>query len=138
MSDGVTLSPKHGLNASLLLCPCCGKDTGLALLGRLKDDAEAPRRLIDRSPCDKCRAEFDEMRMRGMLLLIVRDEAKDCGDDFWPFYVGAAVINPKAIDDDDIRQRGTALISESEARRLGILNALEGSKEHGDTPEKQN
>ena len=32
----VRLSPKHGLNPSLVVCPICGEPTSIALLGRLK------------------------------------------------------------------------------------------------------
>lgn len=32
----VRLSPKHGLNPSLVVCPICGEPISIALLGRLK------------------------------------------------------------------------------------------------------
>ena len=43
MSKGITISPKYGLNPSIVICPVCKKDTSLALFGRLKGDAEAPK-----------------------------------------------------------------------------------------------
>lgn len=40
---GIHLSKKHGVNPSIEICAVCGKGIGVALLGRLKNDAEAPR-----------------------------------------------------------------------------------------------
>lgn len=56
----ITLSPKHGVNPSITHCPICGKETGVALLGRLKDDAEAPRDMQDTKPCADCQAVLDK------------------------------------------------------------------------------
>lgn len=57
MSKSIRISPKHGLNPSITTCFFCGKDTGVALLGRMKDDAEAPHHIIvDYEPCDDCKA----------------------------------------------------------------------------------
>ena len=54
MSKSIKLSPKHGVNPSLTCCPICGKETGLALLGKLKGDVEAPKHIYDTKPCDEC------------------------------------------------------------------------------------
>ena len=43
MGRSITISKKHGVNPSILHCECCGKEYGLALLGKLKGDAEAPK-----------------------------------------------------------------------------------------------
>lgn len=32
----IKLSPNHGLNPSIIICPICGKDVSIALFGRLK------------------------------------------------------------------------------------------------------
>ena len=53
MGKSVTLSKKHGLNPSITVCPICGKETGIALLGKLKEDKEAPRKIIG-DLCDDC------------------------------------------------------------------------------------
>ena len=61
--DSITLSKKHGLNPSLTSCPICGKETGgIALMGRLKDDMEAPRHCITSlfDLCDDCKARLDK------------------------------------------------------------------------------
>ena len=60
----IPLSPKHGVNPSLLICSwCMTESTGVALLGRLKpDDREAPHKMLDAPsrdslgpPCTKCK-----------------------------------------------------------------------------------
>lgn len=53
MGKGVTLSKKHGLNPSMAVCPICGKAESVALLGKLKGDEEAPRKIIG-DLCDDC------------------------------------------------------------------------------------
>lgn len=58
--DSILLSPKHGVNPSILHCFICGKETGLALLGKLKDDAEAPRDISNPNEiCEDCRKQLD-------------------------------------------------------------------------------
>jgi len=52
--DSVTLSPKYGLNPAMLQCPVCHKDMGIALLGKLKGDVEAPR-IMEGDLCDDCK-----------------------------------------------------------------------------------
>ena len=57
----IRLSEKHGVNPSMEICFFCNEAKGIALLGKLKDDAEAPREiLIDYEPCDKCKETFKE------------------------------------------------------------------------------
>lgn len=53
MSKGIRISEKHGVNPSITICPICGKETGIALLGKLKGDKEAPMRMLS-DPCDDC------------------------------------------------------------------------------------
>ena len=57
MSKGITLSPKHGLNPSIVICPVCKKDTSIALFGRLKGDAEAPK-TVEGELCDDCKKKY--------------------------------------------------------------------------------
>ena len=58
---GIKLSPKHGVNPCIPICCWCGKEKNeIVLLGKLKDDAEAPRNaVIDYEPCEECQAKFD-------------------------------------------------------------------------------
>lgn len=66
MSRSIRLSEKHGVNPSLINCFFCGESKGIALMGKLKGDAEAPRSCVmDYEPCDKCKAMFDQ----GVLLI---------------------------------------------------------------------
>lgn len=69
--DEITLSPKHGLNPSLLKCFACGKAAGIALLGKLKDDEEAPREMTNQNIfCDNCQNVINQ---DGLLVISVRD-----------------------------------------------------------------
>lgn len=71
MKDEIILSPKHGLNPSLLKCFACGKDAGIALLGKLKNDEEAPMEMTDRNIfCDNC---LNVINQDGLLVISVRD-----------------------------------------------------------------
>ena len=58
----IRVSEKHGINPSLLICPYCGEDTGVALVGKLPNDAEAPRKMSG-DPCDDCQAKIDKSIM---------------------------------------------------------------------------
>lgn len=70
MSDSIKLSPKHGVNPSITKCFFCGEDTGVVLLGRLENDAEAPKYVVmDYEPCDKCKS----MMEKGITFIEVSD-----------------------------------------------------------------
>lgn len=59
-SGSIKLSPKHGVNPSMLHCFICGKETGIALLGKLKGDKEAPRDISNPSEiCEDCQKQID-------------------------------------------------------------------------------
>ena len=67
MSNGIKLSPKHGLNPCIPICFFCQQDKNeIALLGHIGDkrkheDIEAPRRaLLDYEPCEECQKKFAE------------------------------------------------------------------------------
>ncbi len=53
MNGSIKVSQKHGVNPSLMACFICGKEYGVALMGRLPQDAEAPRK-IHQGHCDEC------------------------------------------------------------------------------------
>lgn len=53
MSENIRLSEKHGINPSITVCPICSKEIDIALLGKLKGDEEAPRKIIG-DLCDDC------------------------------------------------------------------------------------
>lgn len=76
----ITLSEKHGVNPSLLQCFVCMKDVGLALMGRLPGDAEAPRRICpDREPCEECK----EFMKQGIILISVDEERTEDRENPW-------------------------------------------------------
>lgn len=76
MSKGkdIRLSKKYGLNPSMLNCFFCGECKGIALMGKLPNDAEAPKAVVaDYEPCDRCAKEFE----RGVLLIAVTTTQPD-------------------------------------------------------------
>jgi hypothetical protein len=98
MSGSLRLSPKHGVNPSLLACFACSEDTGVALLGRIRKpiptpgrpvihhddddfDAKAPRRIRDHTLCARCK----EVLASGAVILI-----EVCGQPPRPAYEGGA------------------------------------------------
>ena len=56
MGKGITLSKKHGLNSSIMVCPICDKEESIAILGHIKGNKEAPR-YIQGDICDECKAK---------------------------------------------------------------------------------
>ena len=77
----IRLSKEYGVNPTILKCPCCGKETGLALLGRLKGDKKAPPYMYDRELCDECKKTH-------ILVLEVENEEN-------PKPTGACIAVPK-------------------------------------------
>ena len=66
----INLSPKYGVNPSILHCFICGKETGLALLGKLKGDAEVPKDMINPNElCDDCKKALE----KGKFIIEVKD-----------------------------------------------------------------
>lgn len=65
----IVVSPKHGVNPSMCRCTICGKTYGVALLGKLKGDAEAPKEVFE-GLCGDCQGVMDK---GGVIILEVRD-----------------------------------------------------------------
>lgn len=77
MSKGIMVSQKHGVNPSMDICFWCGEVKGLALCGKLKGDAEAPKQMVTSLvPCDKCKERFK----KGVHLIEVTDDGSHCGN----------------------------------------------------------
>lgn len=71
MSGSIRLSPRHGVNPSLLCCFVCGESYGVALLGQIRGrptgkrgvygdpimehDPEAPRQIRGDDLCNRCK-----------------------------------------------------------------------------------
>lgn len=83
----IPLSPRHGLNPMLSVCFFCGAEKNeIALLGKLENDREAPRKgVVDYTPCKACA----EMMQRGILLCEVRDNEPDRNN---PYRTGPMVV----------------------------------------------
>ena len=60
--DSIRLSEKHGVNPTIPICFFCGEEKPeIALLGKLKNDEEAPRNaVINYEPCDNCKALMEQ------------------------------------------------------------------------------
>lgn len=73
-TKSIKLSPKHGVNPSVLHCFICGKEIGVALLGKLKGDAEAPKDISNPNElCDDCKKALET----GKFVLEVKDNSED-------------------------------------------------------------
>ena len=67
----IKVSKKHGVNPTMCQCFFCGEVKHIALMGRLKDDAEAPMSCVmDYEPCDKCQEQMSQ----GVTLIAVSDK----------------------------------------------------------------
>lgn len=128
------ISQKHGVNPSLMCCPVCGKETGVALLGQLKDDAEAPRYISDSEPCEKCRADFEEYKQKGFLIFVIEKENRD-----WRFFHSLHVIKFEAAEklfEPEFRKEGACFMSLKDATELNLVpsaNQDEQTKTKGTT-----
>lgn len=81
--DSIQISEKHGLNPSLLKCICCGKEYGIAVLGKLKNDAEAPK-YIYQGLCTNCERVINS---GGTMIIEIKDGEKGVN----PFRTGRIV-----------------------------------------------
>lgn len=70
MSKGIRISEKYGVNPSITICPICDKKTGIALLGKLKEDKEAPMRMLS-DPCDDCVSKLGDDKI---YILAINDQ----------------------------------------------------------------
>lgn len=97
----IKISPKHGLNPTCLVCPICGKDTSLALLGRLKDDSKAPRQMRDREPCEACQADIEGYKAQGFVFFVISDEYEKHQDEAtpWQFFISLSVVKREAAEE---------------------------------------
>lgn len=117
----IRLSPKHGVNPAVTVCRLCGQSTGVALLGHLPGDKEAPRSIPDNGPCAECRELMD----KGFLLV----EAEDSRDGFTKLSGRKWVIRRERAQemfDEEIVAKGAAYVTEETARRLGLYEATGG------------
>lgn len=61
MLNSIAISPKYGVNPSILKCFWCGESMGIALCGKIKGDKKAPNNVINGyEPCEKCQKLFSQ------------------------------------------------------------------------------
>lgn len=127
--SSIKLSKEHGVNPSILLCPVCKKDAGLALMGHLKGDMEAPKYQYDQNPCQDCKDEITGYGDLGFTFIILKDEAEHNkereGFSPWPYYVGVSVLKYESELVKDVRKTygedsKCVYVIESEAKTIGV------------------
>ena len=102
------LSKKHGLNPSLLVCPICGKDVGIALLGA-NGGKKAPYQMISMDLCDDCKQKVKD----GNTFIL---SAKQTSDEIK--LTGAYMIVPNDYLNIPIPPKGICFMEESEFNKL--------------------
>lgn len=131
MKGGILLSDKHGVNPSLLQCFICGEDAGVALVGRLPGDVEAPRRMCDpRYWCKRC----EDVAKVGVFFIEVRDDSRANEN---PFRTGRlAALTEEAVRRNvgepmlsNILKSRIAYVTVSDAKKSGLDAAFPARKE---------
>ena len=114
-NKGIRPSPKYGVNPSLQVCFFCGKEKGIAFLGKLKGDVQAPRHMItDYEPCSDCAEKFKQ----GILWIEVTDvpahsDMLEIAKGLWP--TGRYTVTTDAIlnamtGTEEIKSKRKALV----------------------------
>lgn len=121
MKDSITIDPQFGVNPTVTLCFWCGKDSGIALFGKLNakqrkalnsPTGEAPRAMVlDKTPCNACLGFMEQ----GVILISV-DEEKSKEDPQNPYRTGGWVV----VSDAGIRHA----IPEGELRETILLQRV--------------
>lgn len=129
-NNSIKLSKEHGVNPSILVCPICGEDGSIALLGRLKGtDEKAPMHMTDRTPCDKCINDLKEYEKKGFVLIVVKDEFPEPNgntvqENFWPYFDRLFVLSEQGVRNlfppDFDTSAGKAVLSNSTANEMGL------------------
>jgi hypothetical protein len=122
-NNHIILSEKHGVNPTMGVCFWCGEHTGeIALLGKLPNDAEAPKEtVLNYEPCEKCQNAFNE----GVLIIEVDHTADKppLTDDHYP--TGRfVVLDPYAFTDQKYKAGDKCLLESDEFERMfgSIIN----------------
>jgi len=90
MSNKIYISDKYGVNPTIPICFFCNNPKNeIALLGRLRNDIEAPKNLVlNKEPCDTCK-KYMEI---GVMLVSVRDNETDKEN---PYRTGSIAVVKK-------------------------------------------
>lgn len=113
MAKGIPVSQKYGVNPTMLICPVCHHETGgLALLGKLKADAEAPRYSLDSQPCDDCKGVIEA---GGVMLIEVKDGSTGPNPERTGYVIG---VKAGVIDEDAVDARRVGFMPESVMKEM--------------------
>ena len=102
------LSKEHGLNPSLLVCPLCGNDVGIALLGA-NGGKKAPYQMTSIELCNDCKQKVKE----GNTFIL---SAKQTPDGIKP--TGIYMLIPNDCLNILIPTKGICFMEESEFNKL--------------------
>ena len=102
------LSKKHGLNPSLLVCPICGKDVGIALLGA-NGGKKPPHQMTSIKLCNDCKQKVKE----GNTFIL---SAKQTSEGIKP--IGAYILVPNECLNVPISPKGIYFMEEFEFNKL--------------------
>jgi len=94
MGKDLKISPEHGLNPSVMACPVCGKDTGVALCGYMRGDKKSPVKMLDLDPCKDCREELDRHALHDFVIVLLDDTYTE--GSFWPWFKTYVVVKREA------------------------------------------
>lgn len=143
-NEKILLSPKHGVNASVTVCPVCGKEIGIAFLGKMPQDAEAPRRLVDREPCPECQKELvaHASDPDKFVFIVLRDEhdRSNLGRTPWQYFVAYVVARRQAVLEqlkDFPVEGGIGFIYESLARQMGVMQEVDEKRKKDETKKEE-
>lgn len=92
-NERIILSEKHGLNPSLEVCLACGKDIGIVMFGKLKDDIKAPKQVCLGHLCNECENKFKENHQKMLV------ETTEDGITGRYYIIEETWINPKFLED---------------------------------------
>jgi hypothetical protein len=114
----IKLSKKHGVNPSLMNCYFCGEAKGVALLGKLPKDQEAPHQAVyDYEPCDKCKSYMEQ----GIILISVKDYDKDFRTGGWVVCTQTAIeriLQKDALE--GVLKKRVAFLADTAWDRIGL------------------
>lgn len=140
-------------HVSMLLCPCCGEGSSIALETRIDPQTRTlkkslPDRMLDREPCKDCQNQFNDYKTKGFTLFIINDSYEDAMQRFeskssyekkkllpptpWQFFSGLVVMKNEAankIFQDFDMSHGAAFIPISLANKLGIEKPTQSLKD---------
>ena len=102
------LSKKYGLNPSLLVCPICEKDVGIAILGA-NGDKKAHYQMTSIELCNDCKQKVKE---GNTFILSVKQISKGIKP------TGAYMIVPNNCLNVSIPPKGICFMEESEFNKL--------------------